>query len=771
MRLFFLFLLCLTNACVCCAQAEVYDVVITEVQSNNTAGWEFDFSDYIEICNNSDQAISLSDYAVSRKADRPFDYPLPDQMLLPGEYTVLLCDTDLNGMSLSKNGFTLYLYHKNGMLCDLANIPPMADAVWQRDAGLTSTPSPGYENSPEGARKYLHEKAAQQKLIISEVMSSNSSQMPVDKAYYDLIELMNVGSEPLNLCGYYLSDSKDNLKQWQLPSVTLNPGKCFTVYASGIDNKNRHAPFKISSDGETLYLSTSDGRCADVMVVPVLPHNASYGRYDNSLYYYDTPTIGAKNNTGAAYITAIPTASTGSSLLTESILVTLQGEGDVYYTLDGRTPSETTGMLYTGSPLTIDNNTVLRVRAKKENALWSPVRTYTYLFDAEKYELPLLCISSEPGKVLGSYGIYARYTSKSVEAAVNLTFIVDGHEEFSVDCGLKIHGQSSRKLDKKSFQVRFRGKYGCNELEYKMFDNSPRTTFNSLVLRSGSTDSYNSFFRDEFFTSLTAETMPEVLYQRHRPVNLFINGEYFGLYYIRERAADDYAAAYLGGDDEDIDMIKGWTSAEHGTAKAFDALLRYCRINDLSNQEKFDYVASQICLESFMDYYIARAYSADLDYDNIRHVRSTGGDGKWRLLNFDLDFGYRSKSTAFSTMIGTVTSTSYLNTVIINALLENDGFRDQMLTRLAWHLRNTYNPERVLAHIDQMVSAIDHDIVYNFEVWPRTYAHWQKSVQGLRDKVQSGDYSRIDAMIADAKRAFRMTEEEVVHYFGDLYTK
>ncbi|MBQ8311657.1 MAG: CotH kinase family protein [Clostridia bacterium] len=604
-------------------------------------------------------------------------------------------------------------------------------------------------------------------LIISEVVASNSKLLPLDGEYYDLIELTNTGSQPVQLSDFYLSDSKKEPLLWQLPEVQLAPGKCYVVQATGNESRTE-APFKVSSDGEKLYLNDAQGENIHKLDVPELLPNTSYGWHDGELYYYDEPTIGKANPAGYSGISAAPQVSQDSCLLEQPTEISFSGEGAIYYTLDGSTPTGKS-TLYDGTPIQLSQSTVLRFRAKEEGKLWSATQTCTYLFDAAKYELPLLCISGEPGAITGPRGIYTLYDQKHLETAVNLTLIENGQTSFNVDCGLKIHGQGSRTLQKKSFQVRFRGEYGCSELEYKLFEDSDITTFNALVLRCGSEDAHKAFLRDEFLTSLGAETMPEVLYQNHRPVNLFIDGEYFGVYYIRERVTDDFAASHLGGEPEDIDMVKGWSAQEHGENDDFLALLSYCRRNDLSQQEHFDHVASQISLESFMDYYIARAYSGDRDYANIRHVRSRGGDGLWRIVNFDIDWGFGQTPAAFTKMIGKVSDSSELNTVIINALLKNVGFRDQMLTRLAWHLRNTYAPERVLAHLDAMVKEIAHDLVYNYEVWGSTYEEWQKHIQALRDVVQSKDSDRVTTLVLDAQKAFRMTEEEMIHYFGDLY--
>jgi len=743
-----------------------YDLYISEAQSNNDTDWMLGFHDYIEIGNRGRQTVKLSHYFLSRYEDDPFACHLPAVELAPGEVMVLECDVDLLDLRLPKEGCELYLHHRDGTLCDGVELPAMENNVWQAEHGLSTLPSPGYANTAEGAAAYRA--SFDQKLVISEVISSNSKLLPVADEYYDLIELQNISAETIVLSDYYLSDKKSNPYLWQMPDVELAPGGYYVVQASG-DELEGTAPFKVSATGEALYLSNLDGECVEALYVPALTPDTSFGRFGDELRYYDQPSMGETNPDGYTGITLTPQASQNSGPLLEAASVFLSGEGDIYYTLDGSLPDEES-LHYDGTPIHVTASTVLRVRGLAQGKLWSPARTYTWLFDTEKYELPLLCISAEPGAIHGPKGIYTQYEKKSLEAVVNLTLIEEGQERFSVDCGLKIHGQGSRQLKKKSFQVRFRAEYGCSELEYKLFEDSPVSVFNALVLRCGSEDANRAFFRDEFLTSLTAETMPEVLYQRHRPVNLFIDGECFGVYYIRERVTDAFAASYLGGEKQDIDMVQGWSGQEHGSRDDFMALLRYCRNHNMSKQENYDHVASQLSLEGFMDYYIARAYTGDRDYPNIRHVRSRGGDGLWRIVNFDIDWGFGNDPAALSEMIGTVKDGSALNTVIINALLQNADFRDRMITRLAWHLRNTYAPERVLAHLEKMAAEVANDLKYNYEIWPGTYEGWLEHVQFLRDFIKSDKKDRVATMVRNARYAFRMSEEEMVHYFGDLYT-
>ena len=460
---FLLGLLAALAVCGALAEEASYELFISEAQSNNDAEWAQGFHDYIELYNGGDSALLLSDFFLTRDEDEPFSCPLPDVTLEPDSYALLICDVDLSDLHLPKEGCSLSLFHRDGTLCDAVELPAMEDSVWQAEHGLTLQPSPGYANTREGAAAYRASIAAGQTLVISEVVSSNSSLLPQDDEYNDLIELQNIGQEAVRLNGFYLSDKKKELLLWQLPDVTLEPGKCYVVQASG-SGKENEAPFKVSADGETLYLSDGDGQCIDALYVPPLQPDTSYGRSGDALCYFETPSIGKPNPEGAQSVTATPQASLPSGALAGPASVTLSGEGAIYYTLDGKTPTEKSAR-YDGTPIAIGKSCVLRVRALAQDALWSDTATYHYLFDAEKYELPLLCISGEPGAILGSGGIYEQYEKRYREEAINLTLIEDGETKFSVDCGLKIHGQGSRELSKKSFSVRFRAKYGTGRLE------------------------------------------------------------------------------------------------------------------------------------------------------------------------------------------------------------------------------------------------------------------------------------------------------------------
>jgi hypothetical protein len=101
--------------------------------------------------------------------------------------------------------------------------------------------------------------------IISEFMASNSSTIEDGFGQHsDWIELTNIGDAPIDLEGYYLSDSVNNYAKWSFPTTTiLNPGQYLIVFASDQNTIDPlgyyHTNYKLSADGEDVVLAAPDG--------------------------------------------------------------------------------------------------------------------------------------------------------------------------------------------------------------------------------------------------------------------------------------------------------------------------------------------------------------------------------------------------------------------------------------------------------------------------------------------------------------------------------
>ncbi|HIF42145.1 MAG TPA: hypothetical protein EYQ74_13760 [Planctomycetes bacterium] len=148
--------------------------------------------------------------------------------------------------------------------------------------------------------------------LLSEFQASNTNTLyDADGDSSDWIELHNPAGAPLDLSGWYLTDSASNLDRWQIPTPTLLPaGGFLIVFASGKDRvtpgAEYHTNFKLKADGEFLGLTRPDGATVEHAYAPTYPQqfaDVSYGlSFDpgptSNETYFTAPTPGTANGPG-----------------------------------------------------------------------------------------------------------------------------------------------------------------------------------------------------------------------------------------------------------------------------------------------------------------------------------------------------------------------------------------------------------------------------------------------------------------------------------------
>ncbi|MBQ3672392.1 MAG: chitobiase/beta-hexosaminidase C-terminal domain-containing protein, partial [Kiritimatiellae bacterium] len=147
--------------------------------------------------------------------------------------------------------------------------------------------------------------------------------------------------------------------------------------------------------------------------------------------------------------------------------------------------------------------------------------------------------------------------------------------DFAQPAGLRLRGGNSRSTGKPKHSLRFffRSSYGESSLAAKMFVGEPLSPngegkmkeeigeYDKLDLRTSQNLSWanensgNDTFVTEVFSRDSQRDLGQP-YTRSRYYNLFINGQYWGLYQTQERGDEHWGEAYLGGDSLQYDLIK-----------------------------------------------------------------------------------------------------------------------------------------------------------------------------------------------------------------------
>ncbi len=158
---------------------------------------------------------------------------------------------------------------------------------------------------------------------INEVMTSNKTALSdSDGNYPDWIELLNASNEPVDITGWALLDKASRSTYFTFPEYQLNPGETALVYASGhLANENGadfHAPFRLSSSGDTLMLSDAHSTVVESINIPALGANQSYARMDNGWQITSEYTPGLENTLiNYAALTSTQPISGSTLLITE----------------------------------------------------------------------------------------------------------------------------------------------------------------------------------------------------------------------------------------------------------------------------------------------------------------------------------------------------------------------------------------------------------------------------------------------------------------------
>ena len=603
-------------------------------------------------------------------------------------------------------------------------------------------------------------------LEFDEAMSSNSKYAELDGQFYDWVELLNTSSSPINLSEYWISDNKDNPQKYQLPEVLLGAGERYLIYCNGVGEGNQ-APFKISSDGEKVYLSNKDGFCDRIKIPGDLPADSSYGRKDGEWMYFDNPAPGKENGEGYAARTSIPSANYLSGVYTEALQVSLFGEGTIYYTTDGSKPT-TSSKVYSNE-ITVTDIMTIRTMAVKDGRE-SEEAAYTYVINKD-HSLPILVLSGPYETTLGPKGVVALNKKGSgIEAEVMMTLIENGEEKFSVPCGITLSGNNggSRDADKRNFNVFFRSAYGVGKLKYKVFDDLDIESFNSLRLKGGAEDWEFAIIRDEFMTHMTIGNTA-LCAQASKPVVLYLAGEYWGIYFIRERFSADYVATHYDVSKDSVDLLQGYVEmVEEGSKDDYDELVSFVKSHDLSVDENYDYVASRIDLDSLMDWYICRSYMGDKDPDNIRYFRSTEGDNKWRWMFFDLDWGfYHEKDDPLTWQLESSGVKNRNTVVMFRKIIQSPRGKDAFLKRYAHLMDTMLNEEYITKELDYWKALIESEIPADRARWKRTVSGWNTQMQKLYDYVKDG--KRDKNVLRDIKTYFKLSDDQMKSYFGDKW--
>jgi len=441
----------------------------------------------------------------------------------------------------------------------------------------------------------------------------------------------------------------------------------------------------------------------------------------------------------------------------------------ILFTTDGSLPTSQTGILYE-RPIHLDssqpNVVVLRAREVLTDASQlGPVVSASYVMNVNTH-LPVLSLAIDPAD-LADLDTHYLSRGKDWERPVHLTYVTTDHQTgFTQAAGLRIRGKGRQPLPKKSFWLYFRKEYGKGKLNYPLFGDGEVSAFDHLVLDAGGNQADKSLRWTLLESEITAQLTREAGGQapQGQYVVLFLNGQPWGIYDLRERLDDNFLRDH--NNIQDADVIEN-RKAQSGDLENWNALNDFVNTHPLTDSQNFAFVQTQIDLQNYTDYNIIQIYAAHDDWPQKNAVRARPRilGGRWFWLSWDATRGYGATGTpsvqsltdsqsllashgrgdpdfdavAWATRSYALTQHEANNwldsTLLLRSLLENDGYRAMFISRANDLINTTLSAESVLAKVDRGAAQLAGDIHFEENRWSSPF-DWQTNVQDMREWVR-----------------------------------
>ena len=219
--------------------------------------------------------------------------------------------------------------------------------------------------------------------------------------------------------------------------------------------------------------------------------------------------------------------------------------------------------------------------------------------------------------------------------------------------------------------------------------------------------------RDGYINSIIRLT--GVDYQQYRPTIGYINGEYWGIYNMREKISEHFISSHHNVPTESISLLAYNGSFEnnleliHGSKNDFLELLQYISTSDMSESEVYEVISNWIDIEEYIRYQIIQIFIDNRDWpgNNVKMWRDNREDGKWRWIIYDTDYGFAfpkwmAEHQKFNTLDFALETNGPgwpnppWSTFLFRKLMENNSFKHRFINIYSDYLNTIFLPKNFL---------------------------------------------------------------------------
>lgn len=428
----------------------------------------------------------------------------------------------------------------------------------------------------------------------------------------------------------------------------------------------------------------------------------------------------------------------------------------IYYTSQGTANSESLKRLK--DSLHLSKTTTLLFRIKSDSLDTLIQRSYHFGYVSK---FAILSISIDPEDLWNdTTGMYTKGKNafwsdttghwencnyqKNWEKTIFTTFIdTNNIVGFSQQAGMKVFGESTRRQPDKSMKIIARKKYGKKRFKYRIFPDKDIKKYKQLVIRASGNDYANTRFKDAMSSHLARNL--GIDYMAWRPINLFINGEYWGVYNLREKINEHYIASNHDVKKDSVNITMGRWITQQGSGKAYNKMYYWFADLDTMDDKSYEKAKQFLNIRNYINYRVFQIYINNKDSrGNIRYYNVSGEeDQRFRMILYDTDLGYGKYSLNYLEKSISPNPTDWYNpvwsTMYLTKLLQHPEFKNEFATQFAHIMNTSLHKDTMLAAVDLFESIYTDELPRSSSGRPvhlkKTYfpmARWQDDVNSLR---------------------------------------
>jgi hypothetical protein len=609
------------------------------------------------------------------------------------------------------------------------------------------------------------------KIWINEFMQSNIDLVRDDLQEFpdSWIELYNDSDQGVSIRNWYVSETQDCNKGWQINQSATVPAKGYLLVYCDNGASGLHTSFRLESGSGAIYLF--DANKNEIDAVPSFSKqpapNIARGRTidaGDTWAYFVTATPNRKNEGKTAdRLLANPVFSRTGGIFKESVQVSLSLPDNVpaevtlsnlHYTLDNAEPTVNSPVY--SSPLTISTTTVVKAKLIHPDYLTNRSQAHSYIITSRNFTLPVVSISLNDEYLWNDeFGIYCRGNGKygisgngvdfkanwnnDWRRPMNFEYFPSSTEEAVLNQlgEMRIAGGWSRANPQKTFIVYGHKRFGEKRFDYDLFSAKPNQEIKSFMIRNSGNDFWYSHFRDAAIQLFFGGKV-DVDYQAYQPAIFYVNGRYWGIQNLRERSTEDYVLANYA--TENIDMVENWWGElKAGDKTDWNKLMTELRKS--SSQMNYQWIMDQVDLNEFTNYMILQIYVSNTDFPGNNMVmwklKETGG--KWRFILKDTDHGLGIWGTNQPNHNALTYNTNGTDDSrrLFKALLTQNSFKKEFYSRFAIYMGDILQYNTTSQLIDSIQQIIATEMPNHIDRWKSEVGwgdlnHWKGQITQMK---------------------------------------